>query len=198
VSDPRRQAQDILKGLECGRRSSCPCHAAARRGHGLTHADWRIDQSPSLSVDVKDGRVLVHDHGGGDQEQTIAELRRRGLWPELTVRIARIPVGSNDVDELLRSPGGPERYERMVAEAVPAVGWMVSSPPSPGSRNWGLLGRSLARLHAVEREAYVRSLARQLEMPEPAVRAALADYLNVRRGDAGRSDATGRRREWAV
>ena len=40
------------------------------------------DCNPSLSIcDADDGRVLVRCHAGCDQEQVVAKLRSRGLWP---------------------------------------------------------------------------------------------------------------------
>jgi putative DNA primase/helicase len=41
------------------------------------------DREPSLSMrEADDGKILVHCHAGCDQEQVIASLRSRGLWPE--------------------------------------------------------------------------------------------------------------------
>lgn len=39
------------------------------------------DHNPSLSLTVKNGRLLVHCHAGCAQENVIAALRSRGLWP---------------------------------------------------------------------------------------------------------------------
>lgn len=40
------------------------------------------DRNPSLSIGVREGRVLVHCFSGCDQAAVIDALRRRGLWPE--------------------------------------------------------------------------------------------------------------------
>ena len=41
------------------------------------------DRDPSLSIrEADDGKILVHCHAGCDQEQVIAALQSRGLWPE--------------------------------------------------------------------------------------------------------------------
>ena len=41
------------------------------------------DRTPSLSINEgDDGKALVHCHAGCDQEQVIAALRSRNLWPE--------------------------------------------------------------------------------------------------------------------
>jgi hypothetical protein len=185
MSDAQAQAQRILDRLKCQDRGSCACHVAARRGRGLTHAVWRGDREPSLNVGVSADRVLVFDHCGRSQAETIAELRARGLWPELSVRVARIPYPFKDVDELLQSSGGDARYERMVAEAKPAVEWMIDCAPLPGSPRFGRLGRALAKLGPIEQEAHVRLLAQRLSMPEAPLRAALADYLDARGRDLG-------------
>jgi hypothetical protein len=40
------------------------------------------DRDPSLSIrDAVDGKILVHCHAGCDQEQVVAALQSRGLWP---------------------------------------------------------------------------------------------------------------------
>lgn len=44
----------------------CPCHD---------------DRQASLSIDAKDGKLLVHCHAGCDQSDVIAALKQRGLWP---------------------------------------------------------------------------------------------------------------------
>jgi hypothetical protein len=188
--DASALARRIVEALACGQRG-CRCESAVPRGHGLTHASWRTDSTPSLHVDVKDGKLLVHDFGGGDgREETIAELRRLGLWPEPMVRVARIPRPYKDVAELLGASGGRERYERMIAGATPAIAWMVDQRPAPGSPRFGQLGRALARLDQVERTAYVRLLAQRLDTPAPAIDRALTDYLDSRR--SGRSAVSAR------
>ena len=67
-------AETVANGLEKARRSGdgwtacCPAHD---------------DKNPSLSItDGVDGRVLVKCHKGCSQEDVIAELKGRGLWPE--------------------------------------------------------------------------------------------------------------------
>lgn len=48
------------------------------------------DRNPSLSIGVREGRVLVHCFSGCDQAAVIDALRRRGLWPERERREHRI------------------------------------------------------------------------------------------------------------
>lgn len=83
-------AEELRAGLRCGR-SGCDC----ARPRGKVHCPGHDDQTPSLSVDEKDGRILVHDFSGRcSQEEVIAALRERGLWdgkpsvPQLS-RLAR-------------------------------------------------------------------------------------------------------------
>ena len=40
------------------------------------------DNSPSLSLIERDGRLLVHCHAGCSQQAVITALRERGLWPQ--------------------------------------------------------------------------------------------------------------------
>lgn len=178
------EAANIVQRLECGERGSCPCHTAARKGFGMTHAVWRGDHQPSLHVSVADDHVLVCDLGRRDQEDTLTELTKLGLWHGASgrpsVRVARMPAGVKDVADLLRQ-GRDAEYERMIAEAAPAVAWMVEHPPERNSRQFGLLGETLARLDEVSREAYVRRMAECLGDSVEVVREMLADYLELRR-----------------
>src|SRR5262245_59277022 len=60
-----------------GRRSGsswiacCPIHEADGRPH-----------TPSLSIQEKNGKMLLHCHGGCAQRNVIDAVRARGLWPE--------------------------------------------------------------------------------------------------------------------
>lgn len=76
----RRNATAILYALQCGRRG-CPCAASFRRGRGATRCPNHPDEHPSFSVGEKDETALVHCHAGCSQEDIIAALRQRGLWP---------------------------------------------------------------------------------------------------------------------
>jgi AAA domain len=68
-------AYDIVAGL--GGRFN------AASGKGTARCPVHGDRTPSLSVAEKDGIVLVHCHAGCEQEDVLAALRERGLWPEL-------------------------------------------------------------------------------------------------------------------
>jgi putative DNA primase/helicase len=66
------------------------------------------DGKPSLSIcDADNGKVLVRCHAGCDQEQVIANLRSRGLWPRrgerLFARIAPSSVDKTDRDDAKRT-----------------------------------------------------------------------------------------------
>ena len=73
-------AERIASALACGR-PGCPCNRSS--GNGWTiHCPAHDDSGPSLSVSDKDGKCLVHCHGGCSQEAVIGELKERGLWFE--------------------------------------------------------------------------------------------------------------------
>jgi hypothetical protein len=58
-----------------------------RSGRGwMTRCPAHQDRGPSLRIDERDGRLLVHCHAGCVQADVIAALRARGLWqaPERT------------------------------------------------------------------------------------------------------------------
>ena len=57
---------------------------ARRSGNGwIVSCPVHEDETPSLSLtDREDGGVLVHCHAGCSQDDVIAALRQRGLWPE--------------------------------------------------------------------------------------------------------------------
>lgn len=67
----------IRESLQC-ERAGCECH----RPQGLVHCPAHHDTTPSLSVTERDDRLLVKCFGGCSQDAVIAELKRRGLWPE--------------------------------------------------------------------------------------------------------------------
>jgi len=80
--DPQRPedlATAIRSALSCDR-SGCPCKKPGPKGR--SHCPAHDDGDPSLSVDVRDGKVLFHDFGECSQEAVIEALRTRGLWPE--------------------------------------------------------------------------------------------------------------------
>lgn len=97
-------AQAILDALACGGR--CDCQAAVRKGRGGVHCPAHDDPSPSLSVEEKDGKVLVHCHAGCEQATVIEALRERGLWPSAP-RARRNGAGREVRHELRDENGAP-------------------------------------------------------------------------------------------
>lgn len=77
MTDASRDA--IKRALDCGR-PGCPC-GRGRNTHcpGPSHANG--DRDPSLTVDERDGKVLVNCKGTCDQDDIITELQSRDLWP---------------------------------------------------------------------------------------------------------------------
>ena len=70
------------------------------------------DQSPSLSIRDADGKVLVRCHAGCSQQNVIAALRGRGLWPE-DARLWR--TASRDHSERTPDPDVVEPSEAALA-----------------------------------------------------------------------------------
>ncbi len=87
----------IADGLSCGR-SGCPCQR--RNGAELSvHCPAHEDKTPSLSVTQQQGAPLVHCHAGCSQEEVIAVLRERGLWPDRESEpVKRPPTGRPDAE----------------------------------------------------------------------------------------------------
>ena len=73
--DAHDVAQAIRSALRCGR-PGCACARGAR-----VHCPAHGDQHPSLSLDVKEGRVVFRCHARCPQGRVLEELVRRGLWP---------------------------------------------------------------------------------------------------------------------
>src|SRR2546428_2471714 len=70
-------AEAILMALRCDR-PRCSCQRPRGR---MTHCPSHPDATPSLKVDTRDGRVLVHCHAGCTQEAVLDALRAKWLWP---------------------------------------------------------------------------------------------------------------------
>ena len=76
--------ESIRNALQC-QQTDCSCR------HGtLVHCPAHNDEKPSLSLAEKDGKILVKCFAGCSQEAVIAELKRRGLWPERERRRTRV------------------------------------------------------------------------------------------------------------
>jgi 5S rRNA maturation endonuclease (ribonuclease M5) len=71
-------ARAIRDRLTCGR-AGCPCR---RPGPvGLTHCPNHHDDRPSLSVSIRDPKVLIHCNAGCRQDVVLWTLQQHGLWP---------------------------------------------------------------------------------------------------------------------
>lgn len=136
---PDVNAQDIAEALSARKVGSewvalCPAHD---------------DRNPSLSIRVRDGRVLVHCHAGCSQASVLAALRERGLWntsPSATDHVAsnRVIVQTYDyLDEQSRLLYQICRYEPKT--------FRPRRPDGIGGWSWGYANvrRVLYRLPAV-------------------------------------------------
>jgi putative DNA primase/helicase len=52
--------------------------------HGMARCPSHADHTPSLSVSIKQGKLLVYCHAGCKQRDVIRALHASGLWPERT------------------------------------------------------------------------------------------------------------------
>src|SRR5712692_7126284 len=68
-------AATILEALACGQ-PGCECARGKK-----THCPGHHDPNPSLGVDERDGKALVHCYAGCEQEPVLAALVELGLWP---------------------------------------------------------------------------------------------------------------------
>jgi hypothetical protein len=59
---------------------SCPCQGVSDASF-TTHCPTHGDRRPSLSVALRGGRFLIHCFGGCPQQDVVAALRARQLWP---------------------------------------------------------------------------------------------------------------------
>ncbi len=96
LPDPHSLKQEIVQALQCAR-PGCPC----AKGE-LVHCPAHDDAKPSLSLTVRNGRLLVHCHAGCTQRAVTEALQARGLWPGLQMSLTleelaaakRLPVDS--------------------------------------------------------------------------------------------------------
>ena len=85
---------DIARGLEAKRTNTgwvarCPAHQ---------------DLTPSFTLREQNGKILVRCHAGCTQDEVLAALRSRGLWPE-TARNGepRTPPDPDRAEDLIRA-----------------------------------------------------------------------------------------------
>ena len=95
-------AGNLRAALRCGR-PRCPCQKPGPEG--LTHCPAHADDTPSLSVEERGGKILVHCHAGCSQDAVLAALRTRGLWPQVGVTLQGLCAARQLSPELLRGLG---------------------------------------------------------------------------------------------
>ena len=120
-------AETLRDALRCGK-SGCPC-ARGRNVHCPSHDDGQ----PSLTLDERNDKLLMHCKTGCSQQSVIEGLANRGLWP--------IP---DKVTPITRASGEPDHLYRYITVEGELVGekgrW--NGPPKrfawrkPGER-WG-------------------------------------------------------------
>src|SRR6266849_232568 len=72
---------DATLGAESNLRTLVEALQARKSGSGwAARCPAHDDNTPSLSLAVSDGKLLVHCHAGCTQENVLATLRERGLW----------------------------------------------------------------------------------------------------------------------
>ena len=106
----------IRDAQTCGK-PGCECQWAKGKVHCPVHADV----TPSLAVSTgKDGKLLVKDFAGCEQDAVIAVLKERGLWPAA-------PLGNGrNADGALASR--QETPARVRAGAVAALAAFLAHP----------------------------------------------------------------------
>lgn len=103
----------------------------------------------------------------------------------VVIKVATLPAGVKDVDDLLKLDGGDQAYERMIAEAKPAVSWMIDNlhqrhkldEPQGAANGVEDLVDVLLRQHPVARFRYARELAARLDVPIEGVWESLQDAI---------------------
>lgn len=103
------EATAIREALRCGR-TGCAC----MRPRGPVHCPAHSDEHPSLAVDVRGSRLLLHCRAGCPQGAVLAALRARGLWPandgtalrRVTEYVIRAPDGTSLAIHVREDLGG--------------------------------------------------------------------------------------------
>lgn len=104
------------------------------------------------------------------------------------IKVATLPKGVKDVDDLLSSDGGDTAYELMIAEAKPAPSWMISNldqrhdltTPYGAADACEDMVDVLLRQPPVARARYVRELAAKIGEDERTVRQTLNEAIRDR------------------
>lgn len=107
---------------------------------------------------------------------------------EPIIKVATLPLGVKDVDELLRGEGGDAAYEAMIRDAVPAPTWMIGHLDARHDLTTvkGAVDACedmvdvLLRQHPAARARYMRELAAKIGEDESVIREMLSDAVRDR------------------
>ena len=144
-------ANTVRQGLSCGE-PGCVC--GKPKGH--VHCPAHADSTPSLSVTEKNGKILVKCFGGCSQDQVIAALKNKRLWPSSD--------GNHSKKEKRNKSSGKGRNTATppgltLEELAKAKGFQLDGPM--GLKAWGVA-------QATQRGATVVNIAYMNEAGEVA------------------------------
>ena len=109
---------------------------ARKSGAGwAAHCPAHDDSNPSLSLTVRDGKVLVHCHAGCPQEKVLAVLRSRGLWTNSSPQLEH-PVVLGDLVATYDYVDEEGRLLYQVCRFVPKT-FRPRRPDGGGGWRWG-------------------------------------------------------------
>ena len=94
-------AATIRYALSCGR-PGCPCLRERGQVHCPHHDPSRTDQTPSLSLNEREGKTLWKCFNGCDQGEVLAALKEMGLWDRSSSNGHRSGL---TIEELVQSKG---------------------------------------------------------------------------------------------
>jgi hypothetical protein len=127
--DHQQAVAATLTALTCGQ-PRCRCAVSERRGRGRTHCPVHQDVTPSFGVDIKDGRMLTFCYAGCSQNDVIAALKARELWPE----------GASAEQDIVATYDYKDKSGRLVYQTVRYVpkDFRQRRPKSGGGWLWNL------------------------------------------------------------
>lgn len=107
---------------------------------------------------------------------------------EPIIKVATLPNGIKDVDQLLNTAGGDAAYEAMIRNALPAPSWMIShldqrhdlATVKGAVDACEDMVDMLLRQHPIARARYVRELAVKIGEDEADVRRTLNEAIRDR------------------
>lgn len=123
---------DIRRALRCDD-PTCTCHKPQGHIHCPVHDPGRKDKTPSMSISSgTDGKVLLKCFNGCGQEQLIATLKGKDLWP---------PGNGNALNKRGNRPDGKRRNSATppgltLEDLAKAKGFQIDGPT--GLKAWGV------------------------------------------------------------